>query len=80
MTEIPVGLLKMKDSKDAEYPMDNDEAKAEFLKASWASCGKVLNLLCLAGAAISNKNHGVRLATMHWYNSNFVLKFVVFCC
>lgn len=58
VTEIPVDLLKKKDSKDAEYPMDNDEAKAEFLKASWASCGKVLNLLCLAGAAISNNKSG----------------------
>ena len=32
VTEIPVDLLKKKDSKDAEYPMDNDGAKAEFLK------------------------------------------------
>ena len=39
-TEIPEELLKKKDAKDADYPMDGEEAKAEFLKAGWAGFEK----------------------------------------
>ena len=54
--EIPADLLNKKDLKDDEYPMDSDQAKAEFLKASWAGRGKFQTCCVSQGLHEAKKN------------------------